>query len=302
MNNENINNKYIVYKNDLKYKKNRELDETKIIWSSLKVKNLYHDIDLDSLQYRIDECIEENLNSIDLKYLNLEKIPELPDKIIKSLKYLFLGDNIITELTDLNKLINLEILELNHNKIKTISNLPQSLIELCIKDNLLENINFDKKCKIERLDVRQNKIKNIDIPQSIIILDIAQNKLNMSINGLYNIEKILCGHNYINEINNCPNLNYLDCRSNPIININNCINIEHLICSNTLLKNIPYCPNIKTIECFYTQIYELPYYNNLCEILCEKEQIKRISSKYTVNSAEIYKNTLIYIIFTPNLN
>ena len=292
--------KYIVYKNDLKYKTNRELDETKIKWSSPEVKKMYHDIDLDTVKYRIDECIEENYITLDFKHLNLDKLPILPNKIIKSVKYLFLGDNNFCEFPDLTEWTNLEMVELNHNKIKNINHLPFSLIELCIKDNLLENIQFNNNCKIERLDVRQNKLQTIIIPPSIKILDIAQNEIHMCINNLPNIEKILCGNNHIKQINNCPSLNYLDCRSNPIINIDGCNNIEHLICSNTLLDKIPKCPYIKTIECFYTKISELPYYEHLYELMCENNQIKKISSKYIVVSADTYKDKLLHLIFKVN--
>jgi hypothetical protein len=292
--------KYIVYKNDLKYKTNRELDEKKIIWSSPEVEMMYYNVDLDTIKYRIDECIEEKYITLDLKHLNLNKLPVLPNKIIKSVKYLFLGDNNFSNFPDLTEWTNLEMIELNHNKIKEINYLPNSLIELCIKDNLLENIQFNKNCKIERLDIRQNKLNNIIIPPSIKILDVAQNNLHICIHNLPNIEKILCGNNNIKQIINCPLLKYLDCRSNPIINIDNCNMIEHLVCSNTLLDKIPNCPNIKTIECFYTKIYELPYYEHLYELLCENNQIKKISSKYIISSADTYKEKLLHINFKVN--
>jgi Leucine-rich repeat (LRR) protein len=298
--NEKRDDKYIVYKNDLKYKINRELDESKIKWSSPEVKNMYHTIDLDTVQYRIDECIEEKYITLDLKHLNLDKLPILPNKIIKSVKYLFLGDNKFTQFPDLTEWTNLEMLEFNHNKVKEINNLPKSLIELCCKDNLLEDIQFNNNNKIERLDIRQNKLKNINIPLSIKILDIAQNEIYICINKLPNIEKILCANNQIKEIINCPLLTYLDCRSNPVININNCNKIEHLVCSNTLLNKIPECPNIRTIECFYTKICELPYFEQLYELMCENNQIKKISSKYNVVSAETYKEKLLHIIFKIN--
>jgi len=293
----NKDEKYIVYKNDLKYKTNRVLDEKKIIWSSPIVESMYHTIDLDTIKYRIDECIEEKYVTLDLKHLNLDKLPILPDKIIKSVKYLFLGDNNLSIFPDLSEWTNLEMIEINHNKITEIKNLPISLIELSIKDNLLENIQFNKNCKIERLDIRQNKLNNIVIPQSIKILDIAQNNLHICIRNLPYIEKLLCSSNHIEQITNCPLLEYLDCHSNPIINIENCFMIEHLVCSNTLLNKIPNCPKIKTIECFYTKINELPYYEHLCELLCENNQIKKISSKYVINSADIYKDKLLHINF-----
>ena len=68
-------------KNDLKYKSNRNLDENQIIWSSPKVENMFHTTNLDTIQYRIDECIEEKYITLDLKHLNLNKLPVLPNKI-----------------------------------------------------------------------------------------------------------------------------------------------------------------------------------------------------------------------------
>ena len=72
------------------------------------------------------------------------------------------------------------------------------------------------------------------------------------------------------------------------------------MCSNTLLNKIPECPNIRTIECFYTKICELPYFEQLYELMCENNQIKKISSKYNVVSAETYKEKLLHIIFKIN--
>lgn len=290
------NDKYIIYKNDLKYRKFRELDESKIIFNSSDVKQLYKS-DLDTIDYRLHECEEEKYITLDLKCINLNEFPNLSHKIKNNLQFLFLGDNNLREFPNLSEFNSLEMLEINHNKIKNINHIPHSLFELCCRENLIDEFVLSEKHKLERLDIRHNHLHNIILSQNIKILDIGFNNLSISIGNMYNLEKLLCSHNQIKEIYNCPKLSYLDCKSNPINSIKDCQNIEHIVCSNTLLNSLPYSPNIQTIECFHTNINELPYCKKLYELLCDNGQINKISSKYKIKSAEVYKDKIMHIIF-----
>ena len=102
---------YSITKNDLKYKKMRNLDISKINTFDTKNKdeynkelqNLYLNENLDSFEYRISECKKENNKILDLKHLDLKSFPNLPEEIINNLEELYISNNDIEELPDLNK-------------------------------------------------------------------------------------------------------------------------------------------------------------------------------------------------------
>src|ERR1700744_3334982 len=108
------NYKYIVYENDLKYKTMRDLDVDRIIWNNEIVQKMFREENLDTLQYRLNECEKKNYEYVDLKQLNLTQFPLL-DKQYKQIKHLFLGDNKLEKIPCLIDFNKLETLEITHN-------------------------------------------------------------------------------------------------------------------------------------------------------------------------------------------
>ena len=286
---------YIVYNNDLKH---YNINNDHIINGRAILYNNNNNIN--TLKYRLKECKKESNETLDLQSLSLTKMIILPKYIYKSLKNLFIGNNNLTMIPNLSEFNNLEILDINNNKIKIINDIPKTLIELCCRNNEIETININNNSVLERLDCNKNKLKKImnvfNNCKNLKHVDCNNNMIDEKIyhNG---IEQLFCYDNKIKEICDFPNLIYLDCKNNPLSKINNLNKLEHIVCSNTLLLSLDNLINIKTIECFQTKISEIPYLPNLYEILCDNGQIKKISSLYKIGGAEIYNEYLLYITF-----
>ena len=60
---------YPVYRNDIKFKKFRNIDPSMAIWND-DVKHDYYNKDTDSVSYRIEECIREKSEMIDLSHMD----------------------------------------------------------------------------------------------------------------------------------------------------------------------------------------------------------------------------------------
>jgi Leucine-rich repeat (LRR) protein len=296
----NKNDKYIVYKNDLKYKKHRNLDKSKAIFNNNEVENLFN-VDLDTINYRIKECIDEKCITLDLKCMSLtdDTFPHIDPTIAKKVKYLFLGENNLTKIPiQIKNFINLKVLEISHNKLINVSHLPLSLTELCVRDNPLkafdESINLNA---LEILDCSNCQLKTIPKFINLKILSCGHNDIT-AINDLIHLTKLLCESNQIKEINNCTKLKYLDCNKNPVCSLSdNMNNLEHLICSDTSLSLLPYSSPLKSVESFNNKITKLYYIASLNEFLCNVNQIKNISAKYKIKSSTEYKKKFVHIIF-----
>lgn len=294
--------RYVVYKNDLKYRQHRDIvvDPKKTVWDNKEVENLYK-YDLDTVEYRLHELKSEKYETLDLTHLGLTSMPKIQKEITVRVKNLFLGNNKFTEFPDLSMFTNLEILEINYNKISKIENLPESLLELACQDNLLNSISYGK-TKLQRLNCKNNKLMELDLLKlkNANVIDCSYNKLYGSIKNLSNLTHLYCGNNYIVSVSECSNLVYLDCKENPIVSIETCNKLEHLVCSGTKLTKIPDCQMLQSIECFKTNISSLYYFEKLYEILCNTDQLQKISSKYVITKANVYKDKLVHINFATN--
>jgi Leucine-rich repeat (LRR) protein len=292
--------KYIVYKNDLKYRKHRNLEESKIEFFNDEVKNMFNH-DLDTIEYRIKECVESNCSTLDLKCMDLtdDTFPNISLSIAKKVKFLFLSENNLTKIPEqLINFKNIEVLDVSHNKIINVKHLPISLLELCISYNPLITFSETLNCNnIVTLDCSNCKLKTIPNFINLKLLLCGHNNI-VSICNFNNLKKLLCDTNKIKEIKGCPNIEYLDCNKNPINLLdNNMCALEHLICSDTILSTLPYKSPIKTIESFNNNIHDLRYIATLNEFLCNVNQLDSISSRYKIKSINEHKKKFIHILF-----
>lgn len=300
-NHNNKNEPYVVYKNDLKYRKHRDLDKKKIIFNDDETERMY-DMDLDSVEYRFEECVQSNCITLDLKCMELtdDTFPVIPHNIVQNAKYVFLSENNLTKIpSQISTFKNIDVLDMSYNNIQNISMLPSTLLELCIRDNPLTQINVNQKISNMMLfDCANCKLSNIpNIFVNLKTLMCGNNKLT-SINGFVNLKKLICDSNQISNVTNCPNLEYLDCNKNKINELpDNMPKLGHLICSDTNLSTLPYNSPLKSIEVFHTDITKLHYIPTLGEFLCNKDQLKSISSKYKIDSITEHKKKFIYIGF-----
>lgn len=290
---------YTIYRNDLKYIKNRNLDSKKIIWDK-DLKYLFENIDLDSLNYRLYECKKNGMINLDLNCMDLIVFPDIPKEYKVNIKCMFLAENDLEFLPDISDFKCLEILEISNNNMCDIGILPSTLVELNCRCNKIYTLPSPTECpNLERIDCTANEI--VEIPQypKLKNLICSQNKISF-IPSFGNLERLVCSNNTINYIEKCTRLKYLDCSNNKLIKLNNYDNLVDLICSsNSVSELIPY-KKIKYLEIFNTDIQCIPFMSNLEELYCERNIVKRMSEKYVTESTieiEIHKETMLHIIF-----
>nr|XP_022914896.1 tsukushin-like [Onthophagus taurus] len=96
----------------------------------------------------IPQCLNPNIEVLDLSYNRIRKVKETDIERYSSLKYLYLTDNTITEIEEkaLSKLTSLELLHLSYNPLlaipKTIFQLP-SLKKLYISEHQDVDVAYD---------------------------------------------------------------------------------------------------------------------------------------------------------------
>jgi Leucine-rich repeat (LRR) protein len=209
---------YVVYKNDLKYRKFRDIDSKNIECANEDTERLFDDIqnnkiDTDTIDYRVNECVRNNYYDIDLNHLNLSHLPKLPDDLKKNLKCLFIFDNNLTEI-DLSGFKNLEILDISNNNINSIKNIPDTLEELFCKNNKLSDLPDMK--NIRRVNCSFNSIQSIknNYP-NLTILDCSNNSIH-KIQNIVSLKKLFASNNQITKIPNFKNLDFLDISNNRI--------------------------------------------------------------------------------------
>jgi hypothetical protein len=293
-----LRNKYIIYKNDLKYRDSRNLDINKIDWDQNNIKHLY-DINHDSLEYRYKEYKKNNID-FDLEGMNLTQLPTIiltqPEKFI-NLKHLFMSQNNLSGELDLTQLINLELVDVDNNKLVNIK-LPNNIQEISAKYNCLESV--PRLPNAIRVRLSHNNINNLNnLNHRVNILELDNNKINsLDLFDYNNLQHLAIFNNPLTKINLSPSVTYVDLSETKITNIDNLYNISHLVandCKN--LIELPKSKIIKNIELVNTPVDKLYYYDNYELILIQLNLTKNISSKYKTSGAnmQIRKNILLVI-------
>ena len=303
----NTDTEYYITKNDLKYKKLRKLDKTNI--SNLNKNNEHYDKELDeqfntnfdTLESRLEECVKEGKKILDLKYLELKEFPNLPNDIIKNLEELYISNNDLEILPDLDYFKNLTILDIAENNIQKIGKLPKKLIELCCFDNNLEEITSIKDCEVLRiLYISNNKISDLQILESHSSLEILIanfNNIKDIPRNIPNLKKIQIRNNKIKKIKSYPNLIYLDCRYNNIKELENQDNLIDLILSYNVINTIPNIHTLRYLEIVNTNIEKIGYMKNLVELICMTDTVKYISSKYKIEKTIHHNSKYLNLFF-----
>jgi Leucine-rich repeat (LRR) protein len=297
--------KYDVYTNDLKFKKNRNIDPERAKWDKVNGEYMHNNIDLDSIEYRLLECKNSSYSTLDLSHMDLSHLPEINKHIKSCIIYLFVTDNELTELPDLTEYMHLQILDISNNKISSLNKLPSSLLELNCNENKISELPSTISCpNLKRIECSNNNICDIPIYKNLTNLLCSNNNIK-SITGLKNLEKLLCVNNKINIINSCDNLKYLDCSHNDVKQLQVMDKLVDLIINNNPINNIDYFDKLIKLtyfEMFGTKINVLPYIDSLEELFCYKENISEISKQYIDKkkiSVKVHKDKNMHIIFSP---
>lgn len=163
-----------------------------------------------------------HLVKLDLSYNQIKKISGL-DPLGGTLKELYLVENKISEIQGLDKLVNLELLELGGNRIRSIGHGLDhlaSLKQLWLGKNKITSIDDSLHAlhNLERLSLQANRLTKIE-PH------------NFPEGSLPRLEEAYFSENGISEIENIPfhAIQLLDFSSNPIMRINEeVINVKNM--------------------------------------------------------------------------
>ena len=255
----------------------------------------------------LDNC--DYLTIIKLSIIAPKNINLLLDKLYKftNLQILELCNN---EIKGIDKLINLQELDLSYNKITEIKGL-ENLVNLQV---LYLNCNYkiteikaiDKLINLQILDLSYNKITEIKGLENLVnlqILDLNSTKITeiKAIDNLVNLQELYLYGNKITEIkaiNNLVNLQKLDLSYNQITEIkaiDNLVNLQELNLQNnqiTEIKGIDNLVNLQKLNVQVNQITEIKGIDNLVnlqELLLSYNKITEIKGiDNLVNLRELY--------------
>lgn len=287
---------YIVYKNDLKFKKNRKIDDEKAQYDDDAIN--YKNINMDSYSYRIHECEKNNYLLLDLSGIGLNGIPNVDkepnsDKI-KNIKYLFLNDNNIFDLTGLKQFLFIEVLDISNNVIKEINYLPNTIVELVCHNNNIQSIVEHK--KIIKLDCSNNNISILYEYPNLTDLLCNDNKLTR-LRSYDKVLRIVCKNNPITNIDKQQKIEKLDCSNTNIIGtLYNHPNLKFLICNSTKINDVSNLISLEMVEFVDTDITKLNFSHKLKQILFKNTQNIKLSSNFKVKNY-VKEIDHIFVIF-----
>lgn len=282
----------IINENDLKYKNNTNINIDRI--KDLNGKP--YTVDKDTIEYRINECKKENGITLDLSHLRLQSLPEIPESLHNTIKFLFISGNNIQKI-DVSFLSKLIVLDICTNNLNMVPILPTYIEELLIKDNKLVDINeLSKYGHLKRLDCSQNNIETIPVISSLEILICNKNRIK-KIPKYMNLIKLLCPNNNIDTINDLPYLEILDCENNNLTKLGCYNNLQELYCNRNNIKTIHAYPKIELIHCHSTNIKKIEYMSTLRELLCDYNNDLILSKYFKIVSSDIYSNDIILLKF-----
>lgn len=279
--------KFSIYKNDLRYKKYRGIDEKKI--KELFPNQTFEDTD--TIEYRMNEYDGEIL---DISHLDLR---EFPEKIPVSVRYLFCSDNNFEVIEDISHLTNLEVFDCCSNKLKKLPKLPKNIVEISCRNNLIEDIseicNYQK---LKRLDISYNVLEYISAHDTLEILVCSYNKIRF-VPSFDKLKKLICNDNQINKIEPLLNIEILDCHNNQLTKIGDFPKLKELYCENNKITTIDKIDCIEIIECYNNKLTTLSYFKYLKELVCDYNDKFFISKNYKIKETFLDKKNILYIKF-----
>jgi Leucine-rich repeat (LRR) protein len=294
-----IDSKYVVYRNDIKYKNYRNIDPNRARWKS-DVENDYKYKDTDSIEYRIYDCEKENYETLDLSHMESDCFDKLFSNklfmtIRNKLKHIFARDSNISRIHDLDEFTSLQTLDISNNKLTHIPKLPISIEELIVNDNNITNIDNDLP-NLKRLNAKNNKICKINYNRNIESMYINNNPIS-EITRLDKIYYLDISNTNIDNLESLPSLTYLDCSHTKIQHIPKMDLLEHLICSESNVQDIDTMNSLKFLEIINTKVKKLKYMRNLCAMSYHNDNNFDISSSYKIKFIKKNKADIIEILF-----
>jgi hypothetical protein len=290
---------YEVYRNDIKFRKQRNIDPTRAKWSD-DVKADFYSKDTDSIEYRVEECIREKYTMIDLSHMGENCFKELfSHKLFNTIRHkiqhIFAKESKLSVLPDLTCFTELQTLDLSTNVIEVLPNLPESLEELIVNDNRLTEIPHTLP-KLLRMDASNNKIEKINFSKALERLHLKNNPISMipELPKLYHLDLSTTG---IRHLHSLPKLRYLDVSYTEIQTIPAMTSLEHLLCNESSVSDISKLNDLHSLEITGSKIVRVQYFKNLMTLVYHAEQRLQLSKNYKILRMKISKANIAEITF-----
>jgi hypothetical protein len=295
--------KYVVYRNDIKYKTKNKIDLDRAIFHDKETENDFMNCDTDDIDYRIKQCIIEKYQVLDLAHMDKNAFTKLTkhteyNKIRNNVIVISANESNLSTLPDLSKFRNLISINLNHNNISTLPFLPDSLEELLIDNNQIEFIKYLP--NIKRIKARSNKLKKIEYNDKLRSLFLSNNP-------------------HLKHIDPLPNLYYLDISKTGICTIPQCKNLKFLDIDGTNIKTLPILNNLHILSCVRSSLGDISNLTSLYSLVSTDSNVRKLhymdlmqqfsynsdhkiqmSSKYKAHHIFKNKTGVIEVIFKEN--
>jgi internalin A len=250
----------------------------------LKVLNL-------GTEYYTNEKKREYIKSKNKREKN--QLKEIPSSLPSGLTHLFINENNISQIKNIELLTQLKTLDLSSNKIIQIENLQnQFFIEnLHFDSNQIEEIkNLENQTNLEALFFNSNKInkiKNIDHLVKLKTLEVESNYITKieNIESLTQIQTLNLNSNRIEKIENLDfliNLKILYLESNKILKIENLQSLTNLVGLYLKQNQISKIENLNSLQ----HLNRLDLYKN------EISKIENLESLVNLKTLWIYFNKI----------
>lgn len=256
-----------------------------------KLERILNKKDLDEIQYVVYEGRKYFIVDNTLRIRGVNKFSEIQGlnniKRLENLKLngvrLIDSNGMIEEISYLNSLADVEMIDLSNNKLMNFNQLKYflKLKKLYLSSNNISNLKgLENLTQLEIISLSFNQLKKIDNLRNLTnlkILELDSNELSKisNLNGLRKLEYLDLSHNKISEIqglNNLPNLKTLYLSDNQITRImglDNLENLETLYLDNNMITEIEGLDklvNLKTLRLDSNKIREITGLSQLCSL------------------------------------
>jgi len=281
---------YPVYRNDIKFKKYQNIDPKRAIWMGDNVEKDFKTLDTDSVNYRIKMCRQEKYDNIDLSRLNQKDID------IFFILHVFMSNSNIHHIPNLTDMKSLETLDISHNELQELPEIPPSVTELMANNNKLKalEINMDN---VLRVDVSHNKLTKLPNLKSAKTIYVSNNKISTMYCKYDFVKDMKCCDNPISQLPEMVNIRSLNCSRTKICQIFDYMNLSQIISNDSNLSKLDRIPQLESLEIIRTKINELKYFPNLKTLIFNKESDIEISDQYTIRSALKNKKNIFEVSF-----
>lgn len=278
-------NKCFIYKNDLKFNDNFDMEISEFISNDnndnndinantiINIENMYNNFkNKPKIELRLEDSRMENYNYLDLSSLGINdeyfnellKLQKIT-KILSKIEFLDLANNNLTLMPNLMNFPNILHLNISSNNISNkIEN--NNLIELTCSENNISEIVSES---LQRLNANKNKLTNINLP---------------------NIRTLIINNNKLTRIDSYLHLKYLECIENSIEKISNMIELEELYVGFNNLSKLSNMPKLEILNCVSNPINKIKFFPKLKVLLTSNPNI---SIEYQVSNISKHKSDFI---------